>query len=330
MSPARRAQPAPAKQPAKQPVTAVAPAEKPTDGPIFLRDLYPLGIRLINEDRQRHGADGIRPLEPHPVLMELAEKKAADLLAYGYFDHYSPRLGHPVEMINARFSPDPAWAGENLTRDASFFSMGDFLRNVNPRNGQGRFMASEMHRRAILAFNATHVGYAYIAGEVRVAKDEDLKTEMGRYVGIIVQLFMKEARTDLHSIRLELVGTPTIIPDQPTTVTVRAHAEYQGRTPQFIRDVSLISMDPGQQNLNAKDRQFGEVQAGETFTVTLQALPPGVQTATHFIVISSLELSPEHAERKDAQMKFDIRDGRVFIYGVWRDASGKEHHDIFQ
>ncbi len=264
------------------------------------------------------------------MLMELAEKKAVDLITYGYYTHYSPRLGHPDEMISRYISPDPVWSGENLSGyiSSSPLSRKDTLAYVSARRGQKDLMASKDHRRAILMPNTTHVGYALVVGKVEVAEEECYT--VGEYRGMIVQLFMTEHRADLHSIRLELVGTPTIIPDQPTTVTVRARAEYQGQTPQFMRSISLLSMDPGQQNLNAKDRQFGEVQAGEAFTVTLQALPPGVQTATHFIVISSLELSPEHAERKDAQMKFDIRDGRVFIYGVWRDASGKKHHDIFQ
>ncbi|MEJ6950637.1 CAP domain-containing protein [Natronospora cellulosivora (SeqCode)] len=105
-------------------------------------------LRLVNEARQEQG---LRPLQIDIPLMQLARKKAVDMIEYDYFDHYSPNLGTPFEMIQAN-DIKYSLAGENLAEAKTIKEAFDSL------------MDSPDHRENILTSRYDRVGIGIIQG----------------------------------------------------------------------------------------------------------------------------------------------------------------------
>lgn len=117
-------------------------------------------LNLINENRVENG---LHELILDSKLNELAKQKAQDMEQNGYFDHVSPTLGDPFNMIKNE-GIEYKTAGENI---------------AGYRNAEGAvdaWMNSESHKNNILSngYNYTGIGIA----------------ESDKYGYIIVQLFI--------------------------------------------------------------------------------------------------------------------------------------------
>jgi uncharacterized YkwD family protein len=120
-----------------------------------------LMLQLVNQERVKNG---LKPLEAHRELTELARLKAQDMIRYGYFSHTSPTYGSPFQMMGGagiRYS----YAGENLAGSPE----------VN--RAHTSLMNSSGHRANILNPNYTHVGIGVVDG--------------GSYGKMFVQMFIK-------------------------------------------------------------------------------------------------------------------------------------------
>lgn len=86
------------------------PPQVPSAGGMTAEELEML--RLINQARR---SAGVAEVVADARLNQVARLKAEDLLAGGYWSHYSPTYGSPADMLRA-FGIDFAWVGENLAR----------------------------------------------------------------------------------------------------------------------------------------------------------------------------------------------------------------------
>ena len=139
-------------------------------------------IVILNQER---ASLGLRKLETHTQLTELALEKARDLVRYNYFQHESPRLGSPHEMIMARVTPRPQMTGENLWKIEGTYHAG-FVDDAAQKAHTG-LMNSEGHRANLLHGEYTHIGVASVGGVV--------DTPQGKvYQLVLVQLFIREGQ----------------------------------------------------------------------------------------------------------------------------------------
>lgn len=135
-------------------------------------------IALLNSERQAHGLEA---LEVHPVLRQLALKKAEDLILHDYFAHVSPTYGTPHNMILQVIKPQAT--AENLwTLFGTYHAT--FMEGTALKAHSG-LMGSEDHRKNILSPGFTHVGVACAGGVVK-------RPEGAVYKVVLVQLFIKE------------------------------------------------------------------------------------------------------------------------------------------
>lgn len=150
----------------------------PQTGIVSYDSIAAENITLLNSVRQ---ANGLGALEVHPVLRELALKKAEDLIIHDYFAHESPTYGTPHNMILQVIKPQAT--AENLwtlfgTYHAAFMD-GTALK------AHSGLMGSEGHRKNIVNPGFTHVGVACAGGVVK-------RPEGAVYKVVLVQLFIKE------------------------------------------------------------------------------------------------------------------------------------------
>src|SRR3954447_23226316 len=114
-------------------------------------DLETKMLQLVNDERIKRG---IKPLQPDPELKQVALNHSNDMLARGYFSHYTPEGKDPFDRMRAagvKFSI----AGENLAL-AQTLSIA--------HNG---LMNSPGHRENILRPSFGRVGIGIINGGVR-------------------------------------------------------------------------------------------------------------------------------------------------------------------
>jgi uncharacterized YkwD family protein len=105
-------------------------------------------LDLVNRERQRAG---LRPLVVDPKLVQLARLKSKDMIAKGYFSHYSPTYGSPFEMMDS-FGVSYRYAGENLAGAPTV--------EIAHRS----LMNSPGHRANILNPNFQRIGIGIISG----------------------------------------------------------------------------------------------------------------------------------------------------------------------
>ena len=68
-------------------------------------------LALINQARAQAG---LGALSDSPILDQLALAKAQDMVTYGYVDHYSPRLGWPINQETAAGFEAQSMGAENI------------------------------------------------------------------------------------------------------------------------------------------------------------------------------------------------------------------------
>lgn len=117
-------------------------------------------LKLINEARQE---EGLNLLEFDMELTRIARRKALDMIENNYFDHNSPTLGTPFEMIKS-YEVEYSLAGENLAESSSI------------KEAFQSLMASQEHRE-----NITKSRYDIVGNGI-------VKKGNGQFV--IVQLFI--------------------------------------------------------------------------------------------------------------------------------------------
>jgi uncharacterized protein YkwD len=104
-------------------------------------------FNLMNSARV---AAGVPPLADNPLLDRLALEKAEDIATYGYFDHYSPRLGWPIDMeLRAGFRA-VAMGAENIAEAGTV------------QRALLNFLASPLHRQNLLDPVFTQTGVAVV------------------------------------------------------------------------------------------------------------------------------------------------------------------------
>ena len=108
---------------------------------------------LVNEARTEQG---LPPYEISSELVELARRKAEDMVANGYFAHHSPTYGSPFDMMKD-YGVFYNSAGENLAENRTIAGAHTAL------------MQSDSHRANILSrrFNQIGIGVTNGPGEFR-------------------------------------------------------------------------------------------------------------------------------------------------------------------
>ncbi|MGM8214270.1 CAP domain-containing protein [Bacillaceae bacterium W0354] len=106
-------------------------------------------IRLTNEERRK---SGLPDLKMDAELNKVAQIKAEDMAAQGYFSHQSPTYGSPFDMLK-QFNVDYSVAAENIAAG-----------QTSPENVVQVWMNSEGHRANILNKRVTHIGVGYEEG----------------------------------------------------------------------------------------------------------------------------------------------------------------------
>ncbi len=130
-----------------EPQTLLYPGSAPTTPPTNQAGLAQQFLALVNQARaQNHEGS----LADNPLLDQLALAKAQDLVAYNYFDHYSPRLGWPIDQeAKAGFQAYDMGA-ENMATSGSV------------QQAYQQFMASPVHRENLLDSAFTQTGIAVV------------------------------------------------------------------------------------------------------------------------------------------------------------------------
>ncbi|MDA8345559.1 MAG: CAP domain-containing protein [Thermaerobacter sp.] len=130
------------------PITVVGPSSGLTGNPPSDEaSLVSQFLAMVNQARAQNGAG---PLTDNSVLNSLAQAKAKDLVTYNYFDHYSPRLGWPIDQEEAAGFRAYSMGPENLAEAASVSRAFAML------------MASPLHRQNILNTAFTQTGIAIV------------------------------------------------------------------------------------------------------------------------------------------------------------------------
>jgi hypothetical protein len=109
-------------------------------------------IRLTNIERKK---SNLPPLQANKQLTKAAQDKAADMMHFGYWDHYSPSKRTPWKFIlDAGY--EYHFAGENLAKD--------YIDNQTLINA---WMDSPPHKANILNKNYKDIGIAFIQGKFK-------------------------------------------------------------------------------------------------------------------------------------------------------------------
>ncbi len=140
------------------PIAVVGPTSGQTGNPPANEpDLVAQFLTMVNQARAQNG---VSPLTENVVLDSCALAKAQDLVMYNYFDHYSPRLGWPINQEEAAGFRAYSMGPENLA-EAGSMSMAFAM-----------LMASPLHRENILNTAFTQTGIAIVPVTNGVLIDE--------------------------------------------------------------------------------------------------------------------------------------------------------------
>lgn len=155
-------------------------------------------VELTNTERS---AQGLGTLTVNPVLTAVAEAKAADMAAKGYFAHTSPEgltPWHWFKEKNYKF----LYAGENLAVD--FTESSDVER---------AWMNSPTHRANVVGTQFTEIGIATAQG-----------TYQGRPTTFVVQVFGTPAPQEITTPKAATTTPKRIVRDVVTTPPPQAPA----------------------------------------------------------------------------------------------------------
>lgn len=106
-------------------------------------------VDLVNKERAKAG---LNPLTSDEKLTKVAMIKAQDMYDNNYFDHQSPTLGSPFDLMRAQ-DVQYRTAGENIAKGQR-----------TPEEVMNAWMNSQGHRQNILNSNYTAIGVAYYNG----------------------------------------------------------------------------------------------------------------------------------------------------------------------
>lgn len=107
-------------------------------------------VNLVNQERAK---EGLQPLKNDEALANVAMIKAKDMYNNNYFDHNSPTLGSPFDLMKSE-GIEYRTAGENIAKGQQ-----------TPQDVMDAWMNSEGHRQNIMNPNYTSIGVAYYNGE---------------------------------------------------------------------------------------------------------------------------------------------------------------------
>jgi hypothetical protein len=120
-------------------------------------------LELVNIERS---AQNLASLKSNSVLNQSALAKANDMIAKGYFAHFSPSGEKPWDFINRDKYPY-LYVGENLA-----------MNFTSANSAHKALMNSPSHKKNIMNEQYTEVGMAVISGEIS-----------GKQTNILVQMF---------------------------------------------------------------------------------------------------------------------------------------------
>ena len=152
--------PAPAPSPKPQQPQPQQPQPAPQPAPGTPQGSPSEEQYLIDAANAERAKAGRAPLSPHSTLTSVARTKARDMAVNGYFDHISPTLGSPKDMMVAA-GLNPKYWGENI-------GMGGSVQSIHQA-----FMNSSGHRANILSAGFTHMGAGVVrqGGRLYVAEE---------------------------------------------------------------------------------------------------------------------------------------------------------------
>lgn len=104
-------------------------------------------VDLTNAERAK---EGLKPLEMHSPLMEVAQAKSEDMAKNNYFSHTSPTYGSPFDQIKSEGISYRS-AGENIAQGQR-----------TPQQVVQAWMESPGHRQNIMNANYTHIGVGFV------------------------------------------------------------------------------------------------------------------------------------------------------------------------
>lgn len=158
-------------------------------------------VDLANDDRT---AGGLDELAINPTLTAVAQAKANDMAAYGYFAHVSPKGVQPWYWFQEK-GYEYEHAGENLAIDFSDSS-----------DVERAWMNSPTHRDNILNGNFTEIGIATAQGMYQ-----------GRETTFVVQAFGAPLRTIARASTIETSNVPKNPEIATASVPVPSPSEVQ-------------------------------------------------------------------------------------------------------
>ena len=104
-------------------------------------------VDLTNAERAK---EGLKPLEMHSPLMEVAQAISEDMAKNNYFSHTSPTYGSPFDQIKSAGISYRS-AGENIAQGQR-----------TPQQVVQAWMESPGHRQNIMNANYTHIGVGFV------------------------------------------------------------------------------------------------------------------------------------------------------------------------
>jgi hypothetical protein len=198
-------------------------------------------IRLTNAQR---AANGLSPLTENSSLDSAAIAKGNDMLAKGYWAHFSPDGTSPWSFFSS-FGYKYRYAGENLARDFS-----------DPTSAVNAWMASPTHKDNILNANYRDIGIVVVEGKLSGADTTIIVQFFGSQMSgapAIPVAQAKEVSTSAPSpkvIAKATVSTPAPTPTYtPTPSPVVSHKPTPSATPAMVA-FSVVSPFQTTKNLS--------------------------------------------------------------------------------
>ena len=142
-------------------------------------------LLLTNKERQN---SGVASLSFNEQLTDAAEKKADDMLKYGYWAHNSPTGKTPWIFIKSS-GYKYVYAGENLAKGFS-----------TPKDVVMAWMASPEHRTNMLSSNYSDVGFAVRVGKLNGEETVLIVEELGNLSMPIVSSKIREVAASSDTI----------------------------------------------------------------------------------------------------------------------------------
>ncbi|WOD37127.1 CAP domain-containing protein [Nodosilinea sp. E11] len=124
-----------------------------------LPELRALALELVNRDRQ---VNGLPPLVEDPLLAQVAQRHAEDMLKHQFYDHVNPDGQDPSDRFRALGGQ--AGAGENIMQQKGTIPVALSFGLVEEY--QKGWMYSPGHRENLLTPHYTTFGYGIVANSL--------------------------------------------------------------------------------------------------------------------------------------------------------------------